>query len=152
ARAQSPAIEITAPNSGSVVAPGQQVTVSIRPLNGFTPSAAIVVGPSVASPMTGPTFSTAITIPSEAAGPFTLLVVAKDVNDAALSTEVTIQVVPTAPLIGISVNPPQLYFTSSTSKNQWLSVYGTYGDGVTRDIRSLPNTIYQSDSPLVATV
>jgi pimeloyl-ACP methyl ester carboxylesterase len=148
--AQSSSFSITSPSSGAVLAPGSQITVTTQASGGYSPTS-IMIGTSEASvQIAAPNNSATITIPNDVAGALAILATAVDAGGVVQSTQVIVQVSPSATLNSIAVSPSFIQLSSQQSAQ--LSVIGYYSDNVARDITQLVSTSFRSFATTVAAV
>ncbi|MBI3420381.1 MAG: hypothetical protein HY053_09635 [Proteobacteria bacterium] len=96
-RLPSSNFSIIEPAAGSTVDAGQNVTVTLKPANGFNPVSIFIAGPDIAVEITPPKMSGDITIPKDAQGVFKILVMAKDAAGKISSNELVLQVTRSGP-------------------------------------------------------
>ena len=148
--AQTSSFAIISPVSGTIVAPGDQVSVVTQASNGFTPVSILIVTSDTAVSIASPSTSVPITIPATAAGPLTIMAVGQDSGGSFQSAQVTVQVAPSATLNSIAVTPS--FIQLSSQETAQLAVIGYYSDNVARDITGLATTTYQLSQFSSATV
>jgi len=144
-------VTITSPASGTVVAPGQSVNVTLVANSGVTLSSVLLVGPSVAQVDSAPPFEIMFQVPFEAVGDYVISAAGTDgAGQYYSSNQVTLVVQPSAALVSLSIAPdsPVLFGAGDTLQ---LAVVGSYSDGVDRDVTDL-GTIFDSANPGIATV
>ena len=150
-------LAISSPASGTHVAAGSSVSVTVEATDGFVPTTVQVVSPwnltTASSGSLASNFSVSVSVPAQAIGPMTLHAFAFDAaRNLAQSSDVTILVDVSASVNYVSIGPDPLVLYSRQSTAQ-LTVTGHYSDGVDRDLTSSAvGTTYWSDNPAVLTV
>ncbi|HWQ69291.1 MAG TPA: putative Ig domain-containing protein [Patescibacteria group bacterium] len=148
----STGVNITAPPDASTVSPGQVVTVTVEPVDGFVPVSVLLVTPILVQELTTAPFSFTIAIPTEAAGPMIMLALGKDAAGTIVSDEITVSIQPTATLQSLNLDSTVFGFFVMGSQKQ-ITVSGVYADGVERDITGMgTGTTYLSSDPAIVTV
>jgi hypothetical protein len=150
-----PAIQITAPASGTVVAPGGTVTVAVSLGSGVAVSQVMILGENpigFSEALTAAPFQFPIVVPTSInAGLYSLTADATGAQEQDLqSAPITIDVEPSAGISSLKIQPRliQLAFGDSTS----LTVVGTLATGVQMDLTNSTLISYTSSNPGVATV
>lgn len=132
----SSSVVITTPSPGTIVVPGQVVTVEVVPGAGSVVDRVLLVGSDSAQTDESAPFTFSLTIPVDAMGTTSIVAVgANSEGNYAQSAEVSLTCEVTAPLLSISVEPEFPLLLWSRDRLQ-LTVLGRYADGVTRDITS----------------
>jgi len=165
AQARSNALVITSPANGTVVAPGQTISVSITVNSGTYPGGVVVVGgedggPGVMeapasgmSPVSSPaSVSISITIPTNAF-PGKFGITATGVNPSGVlqgSFEVVLDVERTDSPVSLRVDPPSLHIQQGQTLR--LSVTGVYADGSWHGLTHSSSLQMTSSNAAVATV
>lgn len=165
AQARSNALVITSPANGTVVAPGQTITVSITVNSGTYPGGVVVVGgedggPGVMeAPSSGPspvsspsTVSISITIPTNAF-PGKFGITATGVNPSGVlqgSFEVVLDVERTDSPVSLRVDPPSFHIQQGQTLQ--LSVTGVYADGSWHGLTHSSSLQMTSSNTAVVTV
>ncbi|MCX5884363.1 MAG: alpha/beta fold hydrolase [Proteobacteria bacterium] len=145
-------VEITNPLDGQTFQPGDTVTVEISVSN----ENAIVLlststGESALIEQAPYTFQ--FVIPSDAIGPLTITVGARDDVGFIASDEVTINIAQTSDLIAMALYPDSPLIPMALGSSVPLTVYGLYGDTVTRNITASGcGTTYSSSNSTIAEV
>jgi len=136
-------ISITSPAPGTIVTPGDAVTVTVETV-GVQPQAVLIVGPGNAVYLEAPPFTTSFTIPVTSIGGYVLNAMAFYTGSAgAFAAPISLNLNITAALTSISVVNDALVLQRPGSTQQLL-VVGTYSDGVRRNITHAPGTVYQA--------
>lgn len=133
---QTNALAITSPVNGTVVNPGETITVSVIVNSGTYPKGIAVIGgeaggPGVmAGPLSGSSLSYSVTIPPTAdSGPFAIS--ANGIDSAGnfdSSFQVTLDVERTDAPVSLRVDPPSMHF-QHVGQSLPLNVTGVYADG-----------------------
>lgn len=148
------AIQITSPAAGTVVSPGQAITVTVAVAEPDAFSAIGVVGQNIGfSPAetSGP-FSFSLYIPSGLIGQKTLTAVGLTTSQNGLfSQPVTIDLEPSAPPTSLSVNLQTITFDANDEQFP-LTITGTFSDGSTADLTQSSYMTYSSSNNALATV
>lgn len=151
----SNAITITAPATGTTVAPGQSLQVSVSVATGTTFSAIQVIGEGIgitAPKQTSP-YSFVLTIPNNIIGPKKITAFGiTGPGNGVFSQSVVVDVEnPGTPFTDVSVEPPRINFRH-VGDHVNLTVIGTSGDGTDSEITRSSKTSYQTNDATVATV
>lgn len=165
AQARSNALVITSPANGTVVAPGQTISVSITVNSGTYPGGVVVVGgedggPGVMeapasgmSPVSSPsTVSISITIPTNAF-PGKFGITATGVSPSGVlqgSYEAVLDVERTDSPVSLRVDPPSFHIQQGQTLQ--LSVTGVYADGSWHGLTHSSSLQMTSSNTAVATV
>lgn len=151
-------IKITAPPGGSVVSPGQKVTVTVEAVGGFKLSDGWVGIPGVPEQkLTSLPQTAVLTIPQDAYGTIIIQAAATGAPDKLTADKITLNIQQTGVLRSITVEPEDYYFETdwngspNTQEHIYINLKGVYSDGVARDISS-QGTTYVSSNPAVASV
>jgi len=138
AQVESNALVITSPANGTVVAPGQIITVSVTINSGTYPNGIGILGgedggPAVMLPPVSGTspLSFSVTIPANAfPGKFTISAAGDDSSSGVLQTsyDVTLDVERTDSPVSLRVDPPSMHF-QHVGQSLPLNVTGVYADG-----------------------
>jgi len=151
-----PALEITFPQDGTVVAPGEMITVVVTPSPGMTFVQVMIIGEGpigFSEVKTTAPFEFMLTIPmsiglrsyrisaSGAIGP----------GIGAESPAITLIVEKPGALLELRVEPKLINF-EEPGQRMPLRVIGTFSDGTTLGITESTQTTYNSSDPNVATV
>ncbi len=128
-------LAITSPETGTMVQPGQAVSVAVTPSQGLELAEVLFALPGTAVTVEGP-LEAMIVIPENLVGPIEVTAVGKTLEgDVVLSTPITLDVQPATPLEALRIEPRKpILFGSGASLD--LLVIGTYEDGTTRDVSS----------------
>ncbi|MFQ5883269.1 MAG: hypothetical protein ACE5I9_12530, partial [Candidatus Methylomirabilales bacterium] len=142
-------LRIVAPPDGTVVEPGQTLTVTVEPMPDRSLQFVDIIIPRLVIDLKeSPPFVFTVTIPADARlGPHRLRAAARDDKDRLVEAFITINVETTTPVTSIRVTGPPLFITTERE----LSVFGSFADGVTREITRSRETTYGSSDPQVAT-
>lgn len=159
----APGIKITKPINGSTVTPGQQITVTVEAVDGFTPKQGVAEitnsAPSVHIKSLPLTFTGKISM--EAAGETTINAVATDASKKLAIDTITLKVQQTATLESLEINQNGIWVdvdwdgnikTNGSQSGSIVSIFGNYSDGITRDVTNEPVTIYTSSDPSIISV
>lgn len=148
-----PGLSMVTPGQGAVYAPGDQITVVLTPINGFVPQSVLVACAVDSALIEAEPWVATLDVPTNAVGPLTLVAAARDSNfDFAQTEEVTVQIVPSADLIDLSIDPESIELTRF-GPTASLTVTGHYSDGIDRDLTAAAlGTTYASSDTGVATV
>lgn len=127
---------VTAPTNGTVVAPGQTITVSVTVKSGTYPNGVAIIGGQVdgpmvtAGPLSGSSLSFSVTIPANA-NPGLLSITAGGTDSSGTldsSASVTLDVERTDTPVSLRVDPPSMHF-AYLGQSLPLTVIGVYADG-----------------------
>ncbi len=150
---------IVAPANGTVVEPGQTLTVTVEPTPGTSVLfVAIVIPETLIDFKNSPPFVFSVSIPSDIRlGSHPLRARGRDGTNARVEASITLQVETATPVQSIQVRSTTLGQPASVDlisgvTRQRLRVDGTFTDGATRDISKSEETTYVSGDPQVATV
>jgi hypothetical protein len=151
----TPLVVVRTPTNGTVVSPGQTVKVKLDPVPGTRIGMVQLYSrgdPSVAS-FTSLPATVRLTVPDEAAGDFTFLVISVTPDNGwAPPIETTLRVAVQAALQSFEVLPTTMWFRKP-GEEAIVYVSGQYADGVKRDLeKSGTGTSYVSSAPSVVTV
>ncbi len=158
----APGIKITKPVNGSLVKPGQKVTVTITSIGGFKPKqgvANITHSPLNVSITRLPLFFTD-TIPQQAFGTISVDAIAKDASGNIVVDSITLKVQQTVTLQSLTIYSDELLFQtdwdgnvkSDYDHNAIGCVFGRFSDGVERYLGDDPNTTYVSSDPSLISI
>ena len=141
-------LQIASPSSGTVVNPGQSVSVVVTPAAGIALTKVGIIGTGpIASPapVSSPPFQFSIVIPtSTAPGSYYLTAGAIDGSgQVVLSVSVSLRVEPSTPPVSIAATPPQL-FLEAQGQLFPLSIAGTFADGSVADVTNSSKMVYTS--------
>jgi Purple acid Phosphatase, N-terminal domain len=156
AQQNPPALQITSPLDGTVVAPGQILTVVAEPSQGTIFAQVIIIGQNpigFSEVKTAPPFNFSLVIPADIS-PGRYRLIASGVFSPGLgveSTPITIIVEKSDSIVGLRVEPSTVNF-SSKGDQMPLRVIGVFSDGTTLDISHSSQTAYSSVDARVATV
>jgi len=142
-------VAITAPTDGAVVAAGSTIVVSAIGSGGFAIAGALVSSAGFASGDDhdpGEGFTTNVTLPADAIGPVVIEFVAKDANsNFKTAAPVTINVV-TPGNVSLQRLDAERLTLLHASPTRPLRVFGTYSDGVRRELTHAPGILYEMDT------
>jgi hypothetical protein len=156
AQQDQPLLQIASPPDGTVVFPGQTLTVVVSPLRGVTFRQIVIIGqdPIGFSEVTsGPPLQTLVTIPQNTT-PGRYLLTASGVmrqGQGAESDPITLLVERAEIPVGLSADPLKLVFDAQ-GEQMTLRIVATFSDGSTVDVTRSPNMTYNSTNSSVATV
>jgi len=148
----SETVEITNPLDGQIFQPGDTVTVEIAVSN---ENAVVLLSTSTGESalIEQQPYTFQFVIPGDAIGPLTITAGARDDVGFIASDEVTINIAQIANLIGMALYPDSPLIPMSLGSSVPLTVYGLYGDNVTRNITgSGCGTTYSSLNSTIAEV
>ncbi|MFB3778513.1 MAG: Ig-like domain-containing protein [Bryobacteraceae bacterium] len=151
--AAQPALQITSPVNGTVVTPGQNITVSVSATGSFAQVIVIAELPiGFSAPLTAPPYNFSISIPTDIK-PGRYAVTAS----GAISPGQGVESEPIEVIVERADSPTQLRIEPSTlslfiGERAPLRVIGVYSDGATTDLNESTLTTFESDTPGVATV
>jgi hypothetical protein len=146
-------MNISEPAPGTSVTPGQALTVTLDPLEGWIPERVLIytnTGHSVL--LNSSPWTTTLYVPQDAIGDITLYASAIRGKIEHQAGEVVLQVdLSGAPLLSISATPATAYILpwSMTSS---ITVMGHYDDGVDRQLTNQPGTTFATTDDTIATV
>jgi hypothetical protein len=146
-------LQINEPASGTVVRPGQTLTVTVTTSRSY--AELIISGTGsigFSAPSKTPPYRFSLVIPSTTSpGRYFLTAVGADSSGRlSYSDQVSIEVERADRPIAIKVEPQNLRLF--VGEKTALRVTGTYNDGATADLTKSTRTIYVSDSPDIVTV
>lgn len=155
----APGMKVTAPDNASIVHPGQEITVTIAAVEGFSVQEAFanVSGSSHYERITALPITFNDKIPLDAAGQVAVSVVGRDVSDNPAIDFITLKVEQAAVLQYLEVEPKEFLIDVDWNGNikgnyhPYISVGGNYSDGVIRAIQNF-GTTYTSSDPSVVSV
>jgi hypothetical protein len=133
---QGNALVITSPSTGTVVNPGETITISVTVNSGTYPKGIAIIGgeaggPGVmAGPLSGPSPSFSVTIPANAdSGPFAISANGIDSSGKFDSSfQVTLDVERSGSLVSLRVDPPTIHF-QNVGQSLPLTVIGVSANG-----------------------
>lgn len=152
AQATSGELRILTPLDGARVEPGQPFSVVVEPEAGVTPKIVGIMAPQMIVVLKkAPPFTFSVSFPLDAPlGPAGLFADGRDARDRLLRGGITLNVETSTPVTSIRVDPTEIFF--SRTREDTLSVKGTFTDGQTRIITKSREIQYASSDPQVATV
>jgi Big-like domain-containing protein/alpha/beta hydrolase family protein len=144
-------VQINSPNNGQEFQPGDRVSVTVE-ASDTNAMVLITTSTGESKLIERSPYRLNFRIPEDVVGQVSILVGATDDIGFIGSDEVIINVASTSDLTNIKVYPDnnQLFLKEGTSFP--LTVYGSYDDGVDRNITSLSTTQYTSSDPSIVTV
>ncbi len=154
--AQSSVLKIISPPDGTVVAPGQTVTMEIK----VDPTAGIrTVSVGAPDPLTiaglafAPPYRFTFTIPEDMPlRPFDLIAGGDTEEDGEIADDsITLDVEKPNPITSLQVDLHNIYMVEPNEPHT-LKVTGTFDDGSKADLTQSTRIAYTSDNPAVATV
>ncbi len=151
-----PLLQITSPPDGTIVAPGQTITVVVTPAPGVNFVLVGIFGedPIVSDQvLSAPPFQFSLTIPTRiSAGSYKIFASgATAPGQGGESDPITLDVEPSLPITKIRVEPLTVTFKAAGERMP-LAVIGTFSDGSTMEITRSSRTTYSSNDTRVATV
>ncbi len=151
-----PLLQITSPADGTVVHPGQTITITVAPASG---ASFVMVGIVAENPivegqyLAAPPYQFSITIPkSISARKYHIQaqgVISR--GHGADSPLINLDVEPGAPMSSLRVQP-SVVIADFAGENHPLAVWGDFSDGSTMNITNASGTTYSGGNPTVATV
>jgi hypothetical protein len=154
-------LQITSPTDGTVVNPGQLVTVVVTPTRGGSFSKVFLIGEDpigreMKQVLSGsPPYQFTVTIPKNivsAKGYFiSAMGIAVSGGQSGKSLHIHLDVEPSAAISRISVQPTAIHFTRAGEQIP-VTVTGTFADGSTMDITKSSQTTYRSGDTTGVTV
>ena len=152
------ALTITSPTNSAVVTAGQALPVSVNIASGTYPNGLAVfgqqpIGATAIQPVTGPTMSFTLTIPSNTP-PGSYLITAAGPNTAGTlvsSTSISVVVERADPPTKLSVHPAMAIFRY-VGETLPLSVFATFSDGSMADVTQSTHLSATSEDSSFATV
>lgn len=155
--AEEPGIKITEPKDGSIVTPGQEITVKVEAVGGFALKEGWVAIGRLEQEITILPNTTTFVIPNEASGNIILDVLGKDSSNKFVSSEITLNVRQTATLQSLEIDQEKILVGLNWDGNikgersgYIVTVYGIYSDGIKRDITHAGTTYVSSDSSVIS--
>lgn len=147
-----PSLQITSPASGTVVNPGQSLTIIVAASGTFQEVA--IIGPDpigISQPITSPPYQFTVPIPASIdAGVYLLTADGFTASGQSSSNSINIVVEHADPPASIKAEPSVLQL--SVGQNGYLSVTGVFTDGTTPELTRSTLISFASDTPTVATV
>ena len=156
AQGTPPALQITSPANGTVVAPGETITVVVAPAPGMTFSHVIILGENPIGDSqikTAPPYEFSLTIPTNISAR-SYRITARGVitpGTGAKSLPISLTVEKPEPIAQIRVEPTLIKFESISDQIP-LRVIGTFSDGKKLTITESTHTTYTSGNQNVASV
>ena len=150
----APDVKITSPQEGTLVYPGEEITVTIEAVDGFQIREGDL-GP-FAQPeqnITSLPVTVKYIIPIKAVGTTKVTAIATDITGRYGVDEVILKVEQTATLQSLKVSPDdQIWYQTDWNGNIddssiYIGVSGVYSDGITRNLKNDPNTAFTSSNP-----
>ncbi len=147
-------IVITDPLAWALVTPGQPLSVTVEPIDGFVPMHVLLVSRFEAEFDDTAPFTMDLDIPVDVIGVLSLEALAFDAEwNMAVATEVVVQIDVSASLTGIAFFDDTAFISIDLDPTYQAHVFGRYDDGVTRNLTSSElGTVYESIDPEIATV
>lgn len=149
-------INITSPQSGTAVTPGQTIAVDVVVAPGVSYSKVGLlvedfgIGPVAIKGV--PPYEFSIQIPNNLVGSKKITAFGVTSPGAGVfSASITVDIEPSSPIKSLSVSPQKIYFNYAGQRIP-LSVTGNFVDGSSLDITRSSRIIYRSEDPTVATV
>lgn len=144
---EAEALRVVAPVAGTVVTPGQALTVTVAPSPGETISRVAFATSDEVIELPVGTLQAVVTIPRDAVGPEFIVAYATLANGLASVAYVELSVAP-GRLDALDVSAPSALF--QIGEVQQIEVSGRFADGVRRDLTHPDRgTTYQSTNPAV---
>ena len=149
-------LQITTPTEGTVVHPGQTVTIVVAPISGDSFISVLVKGPypfSVSPPVSASPYQLSLSVPQKiAAGKYAITAYgARSSQNAGMSKPIHLDVEPGTPIASMRVDNPTIIFKQAGDKIP-VRVWGTFSDGSTMEITKSSGITYSSGNPNIATV
>ncbi|MFQ5656767.1 MAG: Ig-like domain-containing protein [Candidatus Methylomirabilales bacterium] len=143
-------LRIVAPPDGTVVEPGQTLTVTVEPTPGTSVQFVDILIPRLAADLKErPPFVFTVTIPVDARlGPHRLRTAARDQMNRLLEAFITLRIETATPVTSIQVTHAPVRIAT----DRRISVFGDFADDVTRKISRSGEITYTPSDPQVATV
>src|SRR3989338_2331352 len=149
--AQTPGIKITEPMDNSTVTPGQEVSITVEPVNGFEPKEVLIVTPFLVNTLTASPFTMVFTLPEDEAGIIQIAAAGKNSLNEIVNDSVTLNIGQAANLESMAVEPREIFLDFDGQIQ--IVTYGIYSDRVKRDITEKDKgTSYASTNTNVANV
>jgi hypothetical protein len=148
------AITITTPTNGTLVTPGQTITIQVATATGASFIAVQVVGEDIgfAPPLTAPPYSFTLTVPSNVIGPRNLTALGiTSPENGIFSPSVVVDSETDAVATALHLNISQIAF-QRTGQQMPLNVTATFTDGTSLDITKSSLISYSCVDSTVATV
>lgn len=147
-------IKIMAPANGTVVAPGQHLTVSVQVAPGSAYTAVQVIGENIGitTPLVRPPYEFTLTVPNNIIGPkkiTALGITGPGMGD--FSQSVAVDVETSVSIVALEIDPPRLSFRFPGDQLNLL-VMGKFSDGTGADVTASSHATYKSNNTGVATV
>jgi pimeloyl-ACP methyl ester carboxylesterase len=143
-KAQVPGIMFTSPSNGTLVRPGETVTLTATPLNNVPIQNVVFFaqGFGLLPQGTSP-FEAQYTAPANSLGPQTMVVLASDAQGRLYGDILTLVIQPQARLLSLSVQPQRAVLSHIAGRLQ-LQVMGNFDDGLQRPLTmASTGTTYQ---------
>ena len=147
-------IVITDPLARALVTPGQPLSVTVEPIDGFVPMHVLLVSRFEAEFDDTAPFTMDLDIPVDAIGVLSLEALAFDAEwNMAVATEVVVQIDVSASLTAIAFFDDTAFISIDLDPTYQAHVFGSYDDGVKRNLTSSElGTVYESLDPEIATI
>ncbi len=152
-RAGTGSVVITSPGPGTIVAPGEVLSVVVEPAGGETVDDVLVAGGAEPVSDSQAPFELLVQVPVDAVGSIELAPFGKNMSSEIFFGEsIELVVQQTAVLESLSI-APETPFLAGVGDSLQLSALGHFDDGVTRDLTSSSSgTTYSIDHPEIALV
>ncbi len=152
-RIKTPLVVVTSPREGATFAPGDVVKIVLaKAPTGPEPHDVQIFSLADLSLVDVPAIpsTVSVTVPDDAAGDLDLTVIAlDDVGAVTAPVTRTIRIVPKARLTALEVEPARAVIPGK-GRELVLAVFGTFDDGVTRDLTSATTgTTYRTRNPTI---
>jgi hypothetical protein len=147
-------LQITSPADGTVVHPGETVTVVVTPNPGATFIGVLVQGSIGASKLVKtPPYQLSLPIPQKiAAGTYSIFALGtRSGQNAGTSHPIKLDVEPSLPVTAIRLDSKAITFKHAGDKIP-VSVWGTFSDGSTMNITQSSGITYTTGDSTIATV
>ena len=156
AQAMPVLLQITTPTEGTVVHPGQTVTVVVAPISGDSFTSVLVKGPypfSMSPPVSASPYQISLPVPQKiAAGKYAITAYgARSSQNAGMSKPIHLDVEPGTPIASMRVDNPTIIFKQARDKIP-VRVWGTFSEGSTMEITKSSGITDSSGNPDIATV
>lgn len=150
-RLEGTTVMITSPTPGTVVTPGEEVTVEVSITSDLTFERVLIAGDGAFAETTTSPYVVDLLIPHDANGPYKIAALAKATTGEVFGAEaVTVIAEPVATLTAIEVFPDPAVLQGAGDEEQ-LQLTGIYDDGIERALAT-SDASWSSSDPAIVTV
>jgi len=146
-------LQFAAPGTPATIGPNQNFSVTVTPINGFSPNRVMVITPYEVHQLTSAPYTVSLHVPTEAVGSFRVSVMAIDATNAIASLEsppIVVQIPEQIISFRVAPAPFNLY---EVRPFRHARVYAVYEDFTEREMEgSAFGLTYEINDPAIATV